>query len=324
MNPAITVIVPYHNEKDSIEFTLARVGEQTLSAQAAVFVNSMSTDDSSSVVDDWIRHNQHRFTTRFINHFEGTNNPASSKNAGIGKARTEWLAFMDCGQHFDRDWLELQYRFACEKQLDVVSGVVYLAGENWVDRCAVAQTYGFKRNRPCVPTTLARKTVFERTGPFLDGRRAGYDVAWIIKLKSIGIERGINEAVKISYIGVNFSANLASLYKKSVMYARPSVAIEGYWMPYAYVVAPGLFAISATISLQPALWLLLAYFLARALAIPMLKSSGFAYYREHPFEALFGLGIVGLVIDVGKTIGTWQGLFEYGPLKSAKPPERSR
>ena len=69
MNPEITVIVPYHNEKDGIEYTLGRVAEQTLPAATAIFVNSSSSDDTSGVIDRWIQDNQHRFSTRFLNLF---------------------------------------------------------------------------------------------------------------------------------------------------------------------------------------------------------------------------------------------------------------
>src|SRR5471030_54688 len=197
MNPDITVIIPYHNERATIEFTLERVGEQTLPAKTAIFFNSSSSDDTSVVIDRWIRGNQHGFTTRFLNLFEHTDNPASSKNAGIRHADTAWLAFMDCGQNFEKTWLEQQFRFAQDNSLDVVSGVVYAVGENWVDRCAVAQTYGYRRNRPCVPTTLASRSVFEKTGLFLEERRAGYDAAWMRRLRKLGIARGVNEAVRI-------------------------------------------------------------------------------------------------------------------------------
>lgn len=311
MSPDITVIVPYHNEKESIEFTLERVGEQTLPAKTAIFVNSSSTDDTFDVVDNWIRKNQHTYATQFLNIFENTDNPASSKNAGIRRAATEWVAFMDCGQNFEKTWLEQQFRFAGEHDLDVVSGVVYLVGENWVDRCAAAQTYGFRRNRPCVPTTIARKSVFEKTGLFLEGRRAGYDVAWINSLRKLGIERGVNEPVRITYIGFNFSSNLAHLYRKSVTYARPSVALEGYWMPYAYAISPLLLAITTAASVRAAGAALLLYFLARTFLVPIVKSRSFVFFKEHPWEAMLGLGVVGFVIDLGKTVGTWQGIRCY-------------
>lgn len=311
MEADITVVIPYRNEKANIEFTLERVGVQTLPARAAILVNSSSTDDTFEVVERWIRNNQHRFATRFCNVFEHTDNPASSKNVGVRRARSEWVAFMDCGQNFGRDWLEKQVRYAREHGVDVVSGVVYLTGENWVDRCAVAQTYGYRRCRPCVPTTLVRKSVFDRTGPFLEERRAGYDVAWIIRLNRLGINRGINEDVRIAYIGFNFASSLPRLYRKSVLYAKPAVAIEGYRTPYLYALLSLALAGALAWSIKLACALLLLYFVVRAYGVPLYKSRSVAFFREHPTAAWLGLGVVGMVIDLGKLVGTWQGIYFY-------------
>jgi len=311
MNFEITVIVPYYNEKKTIEYTLERVGVQSFPAKVAIFVNSSSTDDTFQIVDTWIKKNQHRFLTQFENVFENTDNPASSKNVGICHADAEWIAFMDCGQNFEKDWLENQCQYVEKNSVDVVSGVVFLVGENWVDRCAVAQTYGYKISRPCVPTTLVKKTVFEKTGLFLEGRRAGYDAAWPRKLKKLGIKRGINEEVKIYYSGFNFSSKLRQLYIKSILYAKPCVAIEGDLTPYLYVVLPLLFFSTLAISYKITFALIVIYFLTRLFFLPIIKSKGILFYKEHFIEALLGLGIVGLVIDLGKMIGTMKGIYHY-------------
>ena len=311
MNPKITVIVPYHNEQESIEFTLDQVGMQTLPADTAIFVNSSSTDHTSDVIERWIEKNQHRFETKFLNRFENTDNPASSKNVGIRHATTEWVAFMDCGQHFQRDWLENQAAYVEKNNADVVSGVVYLVGENWVDRCAVAQTYGYKRLRPCIPTTLLKSTIFEKTGLFLEGRRSGYDIAWVIKLKRMGIRRCINQDVQIKYIGINFASNLTQLFAKSVLYGKPSVSIEGYVTPYFYIFIFLLILVTFALSIQLVLAVILFCFLARTFFLPILKSQNLSFFREHPFEAIFGLGLVGLTMDLGKFIGILQGIYFY-------------
>ncbi len=311
MTPEITVIVPYYNERETIRFTLERVAEQTLPATRALFVNSSSTDDTSAIIDAWLGENQSQFATRFENLFANTDTPASSKNAGVRRAVTEWVAFMDCGQNFSRDWLEQQFEYAQAHNLDIVSGVVYLTGQNWVDRCAIAQTYGYRRKRPCLPTSLIRKSIFERTGILTEGRRAGYDAAWLLRLKSLGIIRGINPSVVIEYIGTNFSSNLFHLFQKSILYAKPSVALPGYFVPYAYAVLSLTFLVVLTLSPRLALWLFAAYFLARTFAIPLLKSGGTAFYRENPVTSLLGSGIVGLMMDCGRLIGTWQGIYQY-------------
>jgi glycosyltransferase involved in cell wall biosynthesis len=319
MLPEITVIVPYYNERDTIGFTLQRIAEQTLAAKTAIFVNSSSTDDTSAIIDAWIEKNRRETKTAFLNVFEKTDNPASSKNAGVRMATTEWIAFMDCGQNFQRDWLEKQFQYAQKQDLDIVSGVVYLTGANWVDRCAIAQTYGYRRNRPCLPTSLIRKAVFERTGLLAEGRRAGYDAAWLLGLKLLGIARGINTDVVIEYIGTNFSSNLPHLFHKSVLYAKPSVALPGYHVPYAYAALSLIFLPILAMAPRLALLLFAAYFLARTFMIPLIKSGSTAFFRENPLAAVFGAGIVGLVIDCGRLIGTWQGIWHYH-MKSHRHP----
>ena len=307
MNPEITIVIPYHNEEKTIEYTLLQIGLQALTAKTAIFINSSSTDNTYQVVDNWIKKNQSCFTTKFKNIFENTNNPACSKNVGIRYAETEWVAFMDCGQNFEVTWLQDQYNLAQKEKVDVVSGVVCLVGENWVDRCAVAQTYGYKRNRPCVPTTLVKKSVFEKTGLFLAGRRAGYDVAWPLKLKKLGIKREINEYVKICYMGSNFSSNLKHLFKKSRLYAKPTVAIEGYHVPYLYLVMPLILLVTLSISFELTLGLFIIYFFIRSFFTPIMKSRNLLLYKEYPLASILGLGIVGLIIDIGKFVGILDG-----------------
>ena len=287
----ITVVIPYFNEKKTIAYTLERVGEQTLKPKVAMFVNSSSTDDTFEYVEKWIEENQHRFETKFLNVFENTDNPASSKNVGVRNATTEWIAFMDCGQNFEKYWLESQYNFALNNNLEVVSGVVYLIGENWVDRCAVAQTYGYKRSRPCLPTTLVKKAVFEKTGLLLEGRRAGYDAAWPIKLKKLGIPRGINKEVTIQYIGFNFSSNLKHLFKKSILYSKPTVAIEGYPIPYLYLIFPLLMLLAFLVSVYVGVALILIYFLTRVFLLPLMKSRNSLFIKSTLLSPFWGLGL---------------------------------
>lgn len=310
MSPEITIVIPYHNESGTIEYTLERVGKQTLAAKEAIFVNSSSTDDSFEIVEHWIKNNQYKYATCFRNIFESTDNPASSKNVGIRNCRTEWIAFMDCGQNFDPDWLEKQYQYATSHNVELVSGVVYLVGENWVDRCSAAQTYGYKRNRPCVPTSLLKKSIFEQTGLFLEKRRAGYDAAWPIVLKRLGIKRGINPEVKIKYKGYNFSGNIRHLLKKSILYAKPTVGIKGYYVPYLYPLFALLILSSLIFSFELLLSLILIYFLSRTFFIPIFKSRNVKIYTEHPAEAL-ALPLIGFIIDFGKLVGILQGMKFY-------------
>jgi len=310
MENDITVIVPYHNESNVIEVTLTQIANQTVPAKSAIFVNSSSTDDSSDVVDDWIKDNQPKFLTKFHNIFENTSNPGSSKNVGIRNANSEWIAFMDCGHRFDQDWLEKQANYVAKNGLYISFGTVCLTGTNWVDRCAVAQTYGYKRKRPCVPSSLMKKSIFDETGLFIEGKRAGYDLAWRLKVEDKISKCGVNYDVSISSLDINFSPSILNILKKSILYARSSFGLDGYFVPYYYLLLLSLLIF--IVILLPSLFipLLLVYFFLRTFIIPVVKSQGGAIYKEYPLAALFGLGLIGLAIDLGKIAGYLLGVFD--------------
>ena len=280
MNNGITVVVPYYNEQQTIISTIERVAQQTLSAKCAIFVNSSSTDESSKLLDKWIED-------------------------------TQWIAFMDCGQKFRSDWLYKQLSYAKKYNLDVIFGVVYLSGINWVDRCAVTQTYGYKHNRPCVPSTLVKKAVFDETGLFLEGRRSGYDLSWRIKVKKVIKAHGINNNVEIAYRGANYAPTLKLLFKKAILYARPALGLDGYYIPYLYLICFTFFSYLAFLDIDLFIKLVMVYMITRIFIAPIIKSHGIIFFKEHPMEALFGLGIVGLLIDIGKITGYLKGIKDY-------------
>jgi glycosyltransferase involved in cell wall biosynthesis len=312
MAAEITVVVPYYNEQETIQYTLEQIGSQSLAPKAAIFVNSSSSDDSSQVVDRWIAENQHSYTTRFNNVCEQTDNPASSKNVGIRMAKTEWLALMDCGQLFEKNWLKSQWNFAMEHRLDLVSGFVCLSGVNWVDRCTVAQTYGYRRSRLCVPATLMRKCVFDQTGLFTENRRAGYDAAWQSKIRKLAIKRGANDKVMLRYVGINYSDNLRHLVAKTFLYSRYSVGLKCYPTPYYHLAA--LFVLILMGVNSPSLLfpgILPGYLLVRGVVLPLVKSRNLTLLKEHPLEAVFGLQLIGFLIDISKTAGYFRGLWPH-------------
>jgi glycosyltransferase involved in cell wall biosynthesis len=305
----ITVIFPYHNESKTLGTTLDWISRQTLMPREVVFVNSSSSDDSSKIIDNWIKENQSKLETKFSNIFENTNTPSSSKNAGIKRASTAWVAFMDCGLIFPQDWLQKQWEYVqARPDVDLVSGGVILTGEGLIDNSAVSQTYGYKVFRPSVPTTLVKKSVFDKTGLFLENRRAGYDFAWPLLFPRLGIKRGINQDVIIRYIGVNYGNSLWKIFKKSIAYAAPTVGIPYYRIPYYYLIALGVFLIAFALHPISFWFFLAAHILFRGYIYPIRKSKGFALIKEKPL-AILTLPLLGIVIDAGRTLGIIKGLF---------------
>jgi len=310
-NEAISIIVPYYNESSSIQETLYSLCSQTYIPAEIVLVNSMSTDNSLVIVEDWIEQNKNEKKILFRNITPGTCTPASSKNAGVSIASSDLLAFMDCGQEFANTWLADQYSLLRLHSVDAVLGAIKLTGVNWVDRCAVAQTYGYGRLRYCVPGTLIRKSVFYESGQFIEGKRAGYDAVWLRSIKNRKFRSFYLQSPCVSYRGTNFSQTLKGVFVKSFIYARPTIGLPGYLTPSIWAIL-SLVVLLAIVLLPLVLpFMLSLYALLRVVLIPLLKAKGIAFFREHSVTASVGGSLmVAILIDTGRTLGIWFGIAD--------------
>ena len=302
------MIVPYFNEAEVIVETLERLRAQTLTPSKVIMVNSSSTDSSSLVVDQWITKNQSLLACPFHNLNSRTNTPGGSKAAGVDIATTEFVAFMDCGLNFSPDWLALQFAMlTSDSDASWVSGGLITSGEGITDKCAIAHTYGYRRFRPCMPSSLLRRNIFETVGRFKD-LRAGYDAQWIRDANRFGQKRLINESVVVSYFGTSFAPNLWRVFKKSILYARPTSRSGNRKTPSVYISAAAAGLIVAIFA--PPLFVVgvAAYFFAR-LGLAFKKSKSNAVYFLRP-DRLVMLLLTGAALDFGKFIGYSRGLID--------------
>ncbi len=310
MNQDISVIVPYYNEADTILTTLDLLSRQTFRPKEVLLVDSGSTDGTFEVIQEWIKDRAAGTNgVPFVNVGANTGVPSSSKNEGIRLSKSDLVAFMDCGLTFGADWLEKQVAFMDSGNFEVVSGGCFLVGTSLWDCSAVAQTYGYKKFRPTVPSSLVKKSVFDRTGLFLEGRRSGYDVDWVNRLRSLGIKRGINRDVVVRYNGTNYSGSPGHLLLKSIYYGEGTLGLHRYYYPYAYFLAAALFLLMIVMMPVMAAGLAPAYFIGRGYCTPVVKSRGFKIVFDYPLSILT-LPVAGFIIDVGKIIGFLRGLFK--------------
>jgi glycosyltransferase involved in cell wall biosynthesis len=308
--PKISVVMPYYNEAKSLKKTFELLEAQTLKPAEIVFVDSGSSDNSRSMIDSWAqKYSGNGVLVKNVPAMTGV--PSSSKNVGVDHSTSDYVAFMDCGILFPTTWLEEQAKYLEEEKLSVVSGYGIFRGEGLLDRCAIAQTYGYLRPRPTVPTTVVYRQTFEESGRFLENRRAGYDVDWVDQLRVRNIPRGLNSKVTIQYNGLNYARSLSHLFSKVRMYAAPCVGMSKYYYPYYYLVIAALALV--TLLLDGALFskFFFAYLVVRGYLVPIVKSKNLRLFVEEPLAVLF-LPIVGLTIDLAKIVGYVEGLTKYG------------
>ena len=332
----ISVIISYHNESKTIETTLDLLVNQTFLPNEVLMIDSSSTDDSYDIIQKWIQKNAPLQNVVFRNIWENTNVPGSSMNVGIRNAAYDIFAFMDCELLFENDWLQRQLEYLGANNCAVVSGLCCFEGTNLLDKSAIAQTYGYKRLRSTVPSSLVRKSVFDKTGLFLENRRAGHDVDWVNKLARVRIRREINKNVKIKYNGMNYEITLKGIFLKTIKYAENAIGLRRYYRHHVY----GLFLICVLaiyfikirffrpwayndyiplvhidklwqyVNIQTALILILLYVIIRGYVIPFLKSRNLRLLYEYPLSILT-LPVVGVIIDLGKLIGYIKGSLKY-------------
>lgn len=307
--PSISVIIPYHNESATIGTTLELLLNQTLPPKEVIFVDSSSTDNSFHLINDWIKQRGSSSRITFYNLRRGTNLPSSSTNAGIRQATGKVLAFVDCGLLFEKDWLEKQLSFMETGRFDFVSGVCYFKGVSLLDCLAVALTYGYKRTRPAIPSSLIRRMVFDKVGLFCENIRAGYDIDFTNRVRKQKIERVINNEVIVRYSGVNYASSVAGLFKKIVVYSEPLVKIQGYYYPYFYLVLSVVFLYVMFLYPSLAAVLFVLYLSVRGYASQAIKSRNIRLFIEKPLS-IFTLPFVGLIIDSGKVAGYAKGMIK--------------
>ena len=55
----ISVVIPYYNESKTISATLHLIANQTFKPKEIIFVNSSSTDNTSEIIDSWMKNQKH-------------------------------------------------------------------------------------------------------------------------------------------------------------------------------------------------------------------------------------------------------------------------
>jgi len=332
----ISVIIPYHNEAKTLGRTLDLLAAQTMTAKEIFFIDSSSTDDSSDVIQNWLDKNDHNNKLQIFILDEGTTVPGSSMNVGIRRSSGNFLAFMDCGLLFERDWIKSQMEFMDRHGSDLVSGFCFFQGKTLLDKSAVAQTYGYKRLRPTVPSSLVKKNVFDKTGLFLENRRAGHDVDWVNKLVSYNIRRDTNPEVTIQYNGFNYAKSTKDIFLKTIRYSENAVGLHRYYSHHIYGFC--LIFLSAILflklsdyqpiyfknhilyvlfdvlhkysALNALILFFIFYLITRGYIMPLYKSRSLRIIFEHPL-ALISLPFIGFLMDLGKIIGYIKGVINF-------------
>lgn len=307
MHLDLTVIIPYYNECDTIVKTLNQLNAQTYRPKNILLINSSSSDNTSEFIDNWISNNNTDLSIKNI--FKNTKFPSSSKNVGINLSNTKYLAFMDCNLNFNSTWLEEQYEALKRKKIEIIFGCVELSGISSIDICAVAHTYGYKKECECIPGTILEKNVINKVGNFTE-QRSGYDQIWRKAVRDKKIRYDISNKTIVTYMDINYADNYKDLLIKTVKY---TFAQENVFKDRKNLILLFLsitFIMLLFLSSKFFLYLLLIYLIARSYLLTIIKSKKF-FKTMIKLHIFFNLPITSIIIDCGKMFGSIKSYLQF-------------
>ena len=186
----VSCIVPAYNAERWLGDALESILAQTYQPLEILVVDDGSTDGTPDVVAS--------FGERIVGLRQPNAGPASALNRGLGASRGELVAFLDADDLWPPRKLELQAaRLSAAPELAACYGLVQ---NFWTDDVKI-EAEALRGHRILSPlpglvtgTLLARRSTFDRLGPFVDQRHA-YALDWALRLKHAGLAHEVLDEV---------------------------------------------------------------------------------------------------------------------------------
>ncbi|GAB4147985.1 MAG: hypothetical protein Fur0037_16230 [Planctomycetota bacterium] len=163
--PTVAVVIPAHDEEDSLPFALRSLRDQTRPPDEVVVVDDGSTDGTPGVCEE--------FGVRCIRQRQA--GPAAARNRGVREVRSDFVSLLDADDWYSPDKLEKSLESILElgalalgTDAWVVAGDQVLGAKNGDRRIPYAITLErLLKDNPLVCSTMVfRREAFLRAGGF--------------------------------------------------------------------------------------------------------------------------------------------------------------
>ena len=190
-NSLVTCIIPVYNGEPYLGEALESVLNQTYRSVEVIVVDDGSTDRTPEVVAS--------YGSRVSYRRQANAGAPSARNLGLGAASGEWIGFLDADDLWHPEKLAKQLAF----QKAGLDFSVTLIQNFWIPELArEAELFrDHPRGRPLpgyvTGTMLARRSAFERVGPFNGNVRHADSADWFIRAREAGLTGGLLEEVLV-------------------------------------------------------------------------------------------------------------------------------
>jgi cellulose synthase/poly-beta-1,6-N-acetylglucosamine synthase-like glycosyltransferase len=202
------IIIPAHNEEDSIALTIESLAEQTLLPKKVVVVNDHSTDNTKSIIDgfakqyDWLESitistsNEHIPGSKVINAFY--------KGFEILDENYDVICKFDADIILPKNYLEqIKYHFETDNSIGIAGGLAYIKRNNaWVYENIA------NKNHVRGPFKAYRKSCFEQIGGLKTS--IGWDTVDTLLAKYYGWKVFVNESLHVKHLkptGISYNTS---------------------------------------------------------------------------------------------------------------------
>lgn len=191
----VSIVVPCHNEEDTIGRCLKAIFESKLPDNVTtevIVVNDRSTDGSVEIIKG--------FPVKLVDkrHQRARNPIAETLNLGIERARGRYIAIIEADVEVEREWLVKLLPHFDEENLGIASGyIMVLPDKSWINKLFYLmrlRTFMLARDRnettdrevfPKMGFCIYRSNVFESVSLFDESIRA-MDIMFDLKVRVHG------------------------------------------------------------------------------------------------------------------------------------------
>lgn len=197
-----SLVITIFNEESTLDSLFQSLKKQTVSPNEIIIVDGGSTDSSIAILSEWKK--DPFFKNRLLV-LEKKGNRSIGRNAGIHKAKHDWIAITDAGCTPDQNWLKELISQQKEKNTDVVAGYAYGIATTPFEKAVLPYVLVMPDRvnpddfLPATRSMLMKKTVWEKLGGFDENLSHNEDYAFAQKIKAENISRSFTQKAQVGW-----------------------------------------------------------------------------------------------------------------------------
>ena len=135
----ISLIIPFHNEKNKICKTVNTIMKQTELPNEVIFIDSSSKDNSKIKLNLYLKNYNFKIINKIKILKSDKKLPSASKNLGIIRAKNENICFLDVGLSVNKYFIQSVKKRISPKKYSYVQGKYFFIPSGFYDKILLSQ-----------------------------------------------------------------------------------------------------------------------------------------------------------------------------------------